>query len=109
MPRAWWQYAGRSAEEVLNDIFKDALDTQREDVLKLQAYLCGLWLDSGCPPDRVSFFMIAAVGLGFPHEGGAYPEGGTGEMAKALIECIESHGGSCYVRAPVERILIDAS
>jgi len=107
LPSAWWNYAGRSGEEVLEEIFADAPDSERENVRKLQGYFCGLWLDAGCTPDRVSFFMIAAVGLGFPYEGGAYPQGGTGEMGCALTQCIEDHGGSVYVRAPVGRILID--
>lgn len=107
IPSAWWRYAGRSGEDVLNEIFADAPESERENVLKLQGYLCGLWLDAGCPPHRVSFFMIAAVGLGFPHEGGAYPEHGTGEMAAALVQSLEARGGSCFVRAPVSRILLD--
>eukprot|EP00931_Biecheleriopsis_adriatica_P114955 TRINITY_DN9081_c0_g2_i1.p1 TRINITY_DN9081_c0_g2~~TRINITY_DN9081_c0_g2_i1.p1 ORF type:complete len:711 (-),score=127.27 TRINITY_DN9081_c0_g2_i1:101-2197(-) len=107
LPNAWWRNAGRSAEEVLDELFADAPASERENVLKLQAYICGLWLDSGCPPDRVSFFMIAAVGLGFPHEGGAYPEGGTGEMAAALVQSIEARGGACFVRAPVAKVLVD--
>lgn len=107
LPSVWWKYAGRTGEEVLEEIFADAPESEKDNVRLLQGYLCGLWLDAGCTPDRVSFFMIAAVGVGFPHEGGAYPEGGTGEMAKALVECIESHGGSVYVRAPVARVLMD--
>mmetsp|Transcript_70942 Transcript_70942/g.200226 ORF Transcript_70942/g.200226 Transcript_70942/m.200226 type:complete len:504 (+) Transcript_70942:1-1512(+) len=109
LPRVWWDYAGRSAEDVLNEIFADAPESERENVLKVQGYICGLWLDSGCTPDRVSFFMIAAVATGFPHEGGAYPEGGTGEMGAALVESLEARGGHCFVRAPVERILLDDS
>eukprot|EP00927_Polykrikos_kofoidii_P009752 TRINITY_DN14084_c0_g1_i1.p1 TRINITY_DN14084_c0_g1~~TRINITY_DN14084_c0_g1_i1.p1 ORF type:complete len:706 (+),score=96.79 TRINITY_DN14084_c0_g1_i1:49-2166(+) len=107
LPSAWWRYAGRTGEDVLNELFADAPETEAENVRKLQGYLCGLWLDSGCPPHRVSFFMLAAVGLGFPHEGGAYPEKGTGEMAAALVQCIESHGGCCLVRAPVARIHVN--
>ncbi|CAE8640849.1 unnamed protein product, partial [Polarella glacialis] len=84
LPGAWWNYAGRSGEDVLTEIFADAPESEKENVIKIQAYICGLWLDAGCTPDRVSFFMIAAVSLGFPHEGGSYPEGGTGEMAAAL-------------------------
>jgi all-trans-retinol 13,14-reductase len=109
LPQTWWQYAGKSAEEVLTELFADAPQAEQENVFKLQAYLCGLWIDSGCPPDRVSFFMIAAVGLGFPHEGGAYPEGGTGEMAAALVQSIETRGGACLVRAPVKRVLTEES
>merc|ERR1719356_470789 len=107
LPSAWWRYAGRSAEDVFNELFADAPESERENVIKMQAYLCGLFLDSGCAPDTVSFFMIAAVGLGFPHEGGAYPENGTGEMAATLVQAIEDRGGSVFVRAPVARVLVD--
>jgi len=107
LPSAWWRYAGRTAEDVFGELFADAPESERENVIKMQAYLCGLFLDSGCAPDTVSFFMIAAVGLGFPHEGGAYPEHGTGEMAAALVQAIEDNGGSVFVRAPVARVLVD--
>lgn len=107
LPSVWWKYASRTGEDVLNELFADAPASERENVLKLQGYLCGLWLDMGCPPHRVSFFMVAALALGFPHEGGAYPAKGTGEMACSLVECIESHGGSCFVRAPVSKVLIE--
>merc|ERR1711998_658324 len=95
------------AEEVLQELFADAPESEKENVIKLQAYLCGLWIDTGCFPHKVSFFMIAAVSLGFIHEGGAYPEGGPAEMAVALIQSLESNGGKCFVRAPVQRITID--
>eukprot|EP00928_Gymnodinium_smaydae_P043504 TRINITY_DN29132_c0_g1_i1.p1 TRINITY_DN29132_c0_g1~~TRINITY_DN29132_c0_g1_i1.p1 ORF type:complete len:699 (+),score=92.16 TRINITY_DN29132_c0_g1_i1:149-2245(+) len=107
LPKAWWQYAGRSSEDVLMELFADAPESEKENVIKLCGYICGLWLDSGCPPHRVSFFMIVAVCLGFPHEGGAYPEKGTGEMAAALIQRLESAGGTCFVRAPVAKIVTD--
>lgn len=106
LPHAWWRYAGRSAEEVFAELFVDAPASEHENVLKLQGYLCGLWLDSGCPPHKVSFFMIAAVCLGFPHEGGAYPAGGTGEMAAVLVQRLEDSGGLCFVRAPVASIMM---
>jgi len=48
-----------------------------------------------------------AVVLGFPHKGGAYPENGPGEMAVALVQSLEDHGGKCLVRAPVKQILLD--
>eukprot|EP00747_Dinoflagellata_sp_TGD_P181803 gnl/TRDRNA2_/TRDRNA2_35764_c0_seq1.p1 gnl/TRDRNA2_/TRDRNA2_35764_c0~~gnl/TRDRNA2_/TRDRNA2_35764_c0_seq1.p1 ORF type:complete len:700 (-),score=120.75 gnl/TRDRNA2_/TRDRNA2_35764_c0_seq1:218-2317(-) len=107
LPSYWWRYAGRTAEDVLQELFADAPESEKENVLKLQAYLCGLWIDTGCFPDKVSFFMIAAVSLGFIHEGGAYPLGGPTEMAVALIQSLESNGGKCFVRAPVQRIIID--
>jgi all-trans-retinol 13,14-reductase len=107
LPSGWWRYAGRTGEEVLEECFADAPPEERENVRKAQGYLCGLFLDAGCAPHTVSFFMLAATTLGFPHEGGAYPEKGSGEMAKVLVQRIESCGGACFVRAPVAKILVD--
>merc|ERR1712151_152700 len=56
LPAGWWKYAGRTGEEVLNECFADAPESERENVLKAQGYLCGLFLDSGCMPQDVSFF-----------------------------------------------------
>jgi all-trans-retinol 13,14-reductase len=106
MPTIWWNYAGRTAEDVFAEIFADAPSDQRDQVQELEAYLCSLWVDTGCPPHRVSFFMIAAVGLGFPQEGGAYPRGGPQAMSMTLVQRIEATDGChVYCRAPVHKIL----
>merc|ERR1712232_827263 len=107
MPSGWWHNAGRTGEQVLTECFADAPESERENVMKLQAYLCGLFLDAGCAPGDVSFFMLAATTLGFPHEGGCYPEGGSGEMGKVLVQRIEQCGGAVFVRAPVAKIIVD--
>jgi len=109
LPAVWWQYASKNSEEVLMELFADAPASEAENVRQLHAYICGLWLDAGCAPQDVSFFMIAAVSLGFPHEGGAYPEGGTKQLGMTLVESLESRGGACYVRAPVQQVLLDES
>ena len=44
-------------------------------------YFAGLWIDAGSPPDRMSFFLLSAITVGFPHIGGAYPDGGPEAMA----------------------------
>eukprot|EP00929_Paragymnodinium_shiwhaense_P007578 TRINITY_DN111493_c0_g1_i1.p1 TRINITY_DN111493_c0_g1~~TRINITY_DN111493_c0_g1_i1.p1 ORF type:complete len:689 (+),score=119.41 TRINITY_DN111493_c0_g1_i1:162-2228(+) len=108
LPSAWWTYASRTGEDVFNECFADAPESEKENVLKAQAYLCGLFLDTGCMPQDVSFFMIAATTFGFPHEGGAYPEKGSGEMGRVLTQRIESGGGSVLVRAPVAKIIVDS-
>lgn len=106
IPSVWWKYANLTAEEVLGELFADAPESEKGNVNQLTAYLCSLWVDTGCPPHRVSFFMIAAVCLGFPHEGGAYPEGGPAAIGATLVERIEAGGGHVFVRAPVKRILV---
>jgi len=107
LPSEWWRSAGRTGEAVLEECCADAPAEERENVIKMQGYLCGLFLDAGCTPQEVSFFMLAATTLGFPHEGGAYPEGSSGEMGKVLVQRIESCGGSVLVRAPVAKIIVD--
>merc|ERR1712232_1281683 len=107
LPSGWWKYAAATGEEVLEECFADAPASEKENVLKCQGYLCGLFLDAGCAPHDVSFFMLAASTLGFPHEGGCYPENGSGEMGKVLVQRLESCGGSCFVRAPVAKIIVD--
>lgn len=64
----------------------------------------------------MSFFLSVAVTLGFPHEGGVYPEGGPQAVARTLVERIEDddavsknrHSPSrVYTRAPVKKILLN--
>jgi hypothetical protein len=50
---------------------------------------------------------MASVFRGLPHEGGAYPAGGSELMAEALVHTICSHGGRVLVRATVEEIVIE--
>lgn len=87
LPREWWRYAGRPAEEVdhqgpcstppvsffsgqivhaasspslgttfhfppqvLKEITSTAGKDLAEDVCRLTAFLCGLWIDTGCAP-----------------------------------------------------------
>mmetsp|Transcript_7348 Transcript_7348/g.11549 ORF Transcript_7348/g.11549 Transcript_7348/m.11549 type:complete len:451 (+) Transcript_7348:232-1584(+) len=97
-------------EPLMQEIFQDVPESEQEHVHQLCAYLCGLWVDTGCPPHRVSFFMIAAVSLGFPHEGGAYPCGGPKAIARTLVERIEDASSSAsrvYCRAPVQNIILE--
>lgn len=102
LPREWWEYADRTGEEVLLDIFGDS-----QDSVRLRSYLSSLWIDSGCPPHRMAFFMIAALHMGFPYEGGAYPVSGPQEMAFSLVEAIEARQGVVLTRAVVKGILVE--
>ncbi len=92
------KYAKQTGEEVTTNLISNK---------KMAAYLLGLWMDTGSPPDRHSFVMTAALSIGFPKEGGAFPDGGSKSMATCLIQAIELNGGKVLMRARVEEILID--
>lgn len=96
IPQVWWDHAGRTAASVLEEI----------DDPSLQTYLGALWVDTGCPPHRASFFLSAAVALGFPHEGGVYPRGGPTSIAAVLVQRIRDAGGLVLCRAPVNEICV---
>lgn len=96
--KTWKRYAGRTVKEVLEEI---------TDEPRLAALLAGQWMDTGSPPDRVSFMMGMCVARGLAIEGGAYPVGGSTSLAKSLVPVIEKAGGRVLVRANVKEILID--
>ena len=98
--KTWRRYAGRSFREVLEEITDEPL---------LAGILAGQWMDTGSPPDRASFLIGTCVGRGLAIEGGAYPVGGSQEMAKCLVPVITGAGGRVLVRAAVEEILVDAA
>ncbi len=94
----WKRYAGRTVKEVLEEI---------TDEPRLAGLLAGQWMDTGSPPDRVSFMMGMCVSRGLAIEGGAYPVGGSTALAKSLVPVIEKAGGRVLVRANVKEILVD--
>ena len=92
------KYAKQTGEEVTTNLVSNK---------KMASYLLGLWMDTGSPPDRHSFVMTAALSIGFPKEGGAFPDGGSKSMATCLIQAIELNGGKVLMRAKVEEILVN--
>ncbi len=94
----WRRYAGRTVQEVLQEI---------TDEPRLAGLLAGPWMDTGAPPDRATFLMGACVARGLAIEGGAYPVGGSTELAKRMIPAITAGGGRVLVRANVREIVID--
>lgn len=96
--KVWKQYAGRTVKEVLEEI---------TDEPRLAALLAGQWMDTGSPPDRVSFMMGMCISRGFAIEGGAYPVGGSTSLAKSLVPVIRKAGGRVLVRANVQEIIVD--
>lgn len=91
-------YSARTGEDVTKEMVSNP---------KLGALLNGLWMDSGCPPDQATFMMTAALSVGFPQRGGAYPTGGAELMATTLIQSIEGAGGRVLMRARVEQIMLE--
>jgi hypothetical protein len=96
--RTFTRYASQTGEAVTTRLVSNP---------KMAALLCGLWMDAGCPPDRCTFMMTAALSVGFPKEGGAYPTGGARSMAACLAETVASGRGRVLVRARVEAILVE--
>ena len=96
--KTWKRYAGRTIKEVLEEI---------TDEPRLAALLAGQWMDTGGPPDRVTFLLGTCVARGLAIEGGAYPVGGSTELAKCLLPVIREAGGRVLVRANVREILVN--
>jgi all-trans-retinol 13,14-reductase len=94
----WRRYAGRTVQEVLQEL---------TDEPRLAGLLAGPWMDTGAPPDRATFLMGACVARGLAIEGGAYPVGGSTELAKGMIPAITAAGGRVLVRAKVREIVVD--
>ncbi len=98
--KTWERYAGRTTKEVLEEITEEP---------RLASLLAGTWMDTGSPPDRVSFMMGMCVARGLAIEGGAYPVGGSTSLAKCLVPVIREAGGRVLVRANVREILVDST
>lgn len=80
----------------------DVLDELTDDP-RLKAVLCGQYGDYGLPPRQASFFMHATV-VNHYLGGAAYPVGGAGRIAEAIIPIIEAAGGQVITSAEVASI-----
>lgn len=72
---------------------------------RLQAVLAGQYGDYGLPPKDASFFIHAMVAKHY-FEGGAYPVGGSEQMAATILPVIERKGGKVLTNAPVTEIIM---
>ena len=95
--RLWPRWSSVTTTEALAEL----LPGDDAEAHKLRALATGLWLDTGSPPSRMTFWMQTAVFGGFQKLGAGYPVGGPQEMALSMVEAIEARGGSVFVRAPV--------
>ena len=86
-------------------ITRDHLDRTFRDP-QLKALLVSQWRDHGLPPDRSAFLSHAIIATHYLN-GGYYPVGGAGSIARAIAPVIEGAGGACRVRRDVQRVLVE--
>lgn len=103
--KLWRQWSAMTGEEGLRKCFPG----DDEETCRLRSYLVGLWLDTGSPPSRHSFFMQSAVMGQWQKLGEGYPIGGPHRTVLALADAIEGRGlkGRVYVRCPITRIVVE--
>lgn len=73
---------------------------------ELQAVLCSQWGDYGLPPSQ-SAFVIHSLIVAHYLDGGFYPVGGSGNIARHILPGIKANGGDCLLYHDVKEILLD--
>ncbi|MEZ4400707.1 MAG: NAD(P)/FAD-dependent oxidoreductase [Kofleriaceae bacterium] len=91
------RHARRTVREVLATITDDR---------RLTAVLTGQYGDYGLPPAQASWFMHALL-VGHYLGGGAYPVGGSGQIAATIVPGIERGGGAVVTSAEVAQIVVE--
>ena len=79
---------------------------QLTDNQQLIAVLTGQWGDYGQTPSQSAFLMHALVARHYLG-GGAYPVGGSAEIARTIIPTIQAGGGEVFTYAGVKELLVD--
>ena len=75
---------------------------------KLISVLTGQWGDYGQVPADSAFFMHALIAKHFL-SGGAYPVGGSSEIARSIIPTIQSAGGEVFTYADVDEVIVSGN
>ncbi len=73
---------------------------------QVRAAVAWLAAQSGPPPSEIGSGDLAGVQSLYHDVGAKHPVGGSGELAFALARCVEAHGGTVRVNAPVSRIVV---
>ncbi|CAM3584820.1 phytoene desaturase family protein [Parendozoicomonas haliclonae] len=73
---------------------------------ELISVLTGQWGDYGQTPAESAFLMHALIAKHYL-AGGAYPVGGSSEIARTIIPTIQANGGEVFTYAPVEQVLVE--
>ena len=97
--KKYFNHSDKTTREVIMGIFNDE---------KILGVLTGQWGDYGLPPARSSFAMHSMVVRHYLN-GGNYPIGSSRRIAETITDNIEDMGGSVYVNADVDEILIKES
>lgn len=95
----------RQAQAYLRMRTKEVIDGLTDDP-KLRMVLCAQWGYYGSPPSRASFAMQAMVTRHFMH-GGYYPIGGSGAIARELLQTVADAGGWTVIHADVDQITVE--
>ena len=102
----WLQPFMTRAHIAISDMtVKEALEDITDDPM-LRSALTYHYGNYGLSPDKASFAIHCMVANHY-FEGGAYPEGGSAEIARRIIPTIRASGGGVLVRARVQSIVID--
>ncbi|WP_281648435.1 NAD(P)/FAD-dependent oxidoreductase [Parendozoicomonas sp. Alg238-R29] len=72
---------------------------------KLISVLTGQWGDYGQVPSDSAFFMHALIAKHYL-AGGAYPVGGSSDIARTIIPTIQASGGEVFTYADVEQVVV---
>jgi all-trans-retinol 13,14-reductase len=99
---------GWMRSSVLKDARKTTADVLAEltDNVRLRAVLAGQFGDYGLSPSQGSFFVHSMV-VNHYFEGGAYPIGGSAQIAATILPVIERAGGKVFTNATVDEILVE--
>ncbi|MEM1256673.1 MAG: NAD(P)/FAD-dependent oxidoreductase [Cyanobacteria bacterium P01_H01_bin.21] len=89
----------------LNLTTQDYLDQHFQDP-QLKALLVSQWGDYGLPPAESPFALHATI-VSHYLNGGYYPVGGSGTIAKSVQQIFEAKGGQLLVSREVTEILLD--
>ncbi|MEM8930859.1 MAG: NAD(P)/FAD-dependent oxidoreductase, partial [Acidobacteriota bacterium] len=95
----------RDAKRFLGQRTADVLAELTDDP-RLRTVLAAQWGYCGAPPSRSSFAVQALITRHYTY-GGYYPEGGSGEIARQLLQTVADAGGWTRILADVDEILIE--
>lgn len=96
LKKRFLKYSNQTTKEVIGRLTSNP---------KLLGVLTAQYGDYGLPPSESSFAIHALVAKHYM-DGGNYPVGGSGSIARAIAPVIEKSGGAILVRAEVKEIII---